>query len=191
MLLHPRRSSDGYAGNNIEAAADAHDEGDSDLVDVLVDPVLFLGRRESDEHHVGSRGGHIGYDLGLVRLGEVAVAIPYNLDARVPVLENRFDLGNHLFLRPEKVDAVALLGRQPDKPLEQVDARDAFPERNPQLFRRPDDRGAVGVDQGAFVDNGRELGIGLHQVDLGGVDDDMLRRHTLRYDLLDFIDRLV
>ena len=78
-----------------------------------------------------------------------------------------------------------------DKPLEQVDARDALPERNAQLLRRPDDRGAVGVDQGALVDDGRELGIGLHQVDLGGVDDDMLRRHSLRYDLLDFIDRLV
>ena len=191
MLLHPRRSSVGNAGNDIEASADAHDEGDSDLVDVLVDPVLFLGRGEGDEHHVGSRGGHIRYDLGLVRLGEVAVAIPYDLDARVHVLENRFYLGDHLFFRPEEVDAVALLGRQPDKPLEQVDARDALPERNAQLLRRPDDRSSVGVDQGALVDDGRELGIGLHQVDLGGVDDDMLRRHSLRYDLLDFIDRLV
>ena len=191
MLLHPRRRTVGDAGHDVEASADAHDEGDSDLVDVLVDPVLFLGRGESDEHHVGSRGGHIGYDLGLVRIGEVAVAISCDLDTRVPVLENRFYLGDHLFFRPEEVDAVALFGRQPDKPLEQVDARDALPQRNPKLFRRPDDRGAVGVDQGAFVDDGRELVIGLHQVDLGGVDDDMLRRHSLRYDLLDFIDRLV
>ena len=78
-----------------------------------------------------------------------------------------------------------------DKPLEQVDARDALPERNAHLLRRPNDRGAVGVDQGALVDDGRELGIGLHQVDLGGIDDDVLGRNAIRNDLLDFIDRLV
>lgn len=191
MLLHPSRCAVGDAGDDVEAAAHSHDEGDPDLVDVLVDPVLFLGRGEGDEHHVGSRGGHVGDDPGLVGLGEVAVAVAYDLDARVLLLENRLDLGDYLLFCTKQVDAVALLGRQTDEPLEQVDARDALPERNAQLPRSPDDRGAVGVDQGAFVDDGRELGIGLHQVDLGGVDYDMLGRNAHRDDLLDLIDRLV
>jgi len=65
------------------------------------------------------------------------------------------------------------------------------PRGTPSFFAAQTIEAPSALIRGALVDDGRELGIGLHQVDLGGVDYDMLGRYTPRDDLLDFSHRLV
>ena len=81
--LHPARGAPDEAGQHVEAAAHAHDDGHLEALAVALAPGLLEGGGHADEQHVGPAGPDLLDDAQVIVRAEVAVAEASDLEAGV------------------------------------------------------------------------------------------------------------
>src|SRR6516164_6164630 len=167
--LQPVGGTPDEAGQYVEAAAHADDDGHPKAPAVALAPDLLEGRGHTDEQHVcTARPDFFDDDLVIFR-AKIAVAEAGDLDARVPDTARFDQLLDHLGPGAEEIYAQPLRSGRRQQARHQIDAGHSLGCRLARCPQGPDHRHAVGHGKVSCTAGQRQRWIMAHHAEVGGL----------------------
>src|SRR5262249_30499440 len=167
--LHPVWRALDEAGEHVEAAADADDDGHPKALAVALDPHLLERRGHADEQHVRAAGADFLDDARMIVRAEIAVMEAGDLDSRVLHQGALHELRDHLLLGTEEIDAQLMLACRSQEARHEIHAGHTLGHRLARGPQCPDHRHAVGQDETARTAGRCQLRVAPHHAQMRGV----------------------